>query len=190
MPLDCQLVAVWPVTYSDWAAVATIIASAIGVGAAVVALITYRHGVSNAASAHMHELFKSYMLERLACERERCGQASSSMISFRLYALEEMAVWLDAQRKFQWGAPQLDAKSMAAWDGVIDTHLKAQNESQEIQQAILENLRTFPTCYGPEFMTRAAAVLGADELAKWVQAGCPRDKTPNDWLAKDISLPR
>lgn len=134
---------------ADWASAATIVAAIVAVPSVLVAVVSYR-GTSRAARlAHMHKLFGDYL--RLKFDHEsRVGPsniAQGEMVSFKLYSLEEMTLWLEKERR------TLDhlfnrrgyRAALRAWDETIAFHIGKE------PQATYNSMKEFPTAFTDKF---------------------------------------
>lgn len=185
-PLLPTLAGLTPADWSILANLATILGVAVAVLAGLIALRTYRSSNRNADNAHMHALFRDYQRIRfdheLACSQGSDGEGLSDVAaSIKLYVLEEMWVWVAAQRRryHDWfGVRDLKRvrwrrQSLNAWCATINSHIKID------QAEVLENLEANSDCYSPGFLQYLAANF-EDPRFKALQAIKPKPEIRGD----------
>ncbi|WP_037460654.1 hypothetical protein [Sinorhizobium fredii] len=165
------------------------LATALGIPLALyggwVALQAYRSDKRIAANAHMHNLFQSYLTDVLTDARDAREQITSreterpevfikeQMAGLKLYALEEMFVWIKDQ-EFLHKLPVLNpltrrrrqfrTDAFNAWKATIRLHAKLDASMVKF------SVKGYTTCYSVEFLEFVAEALGDPEIDRLVQA--------------------
>lgn len=138
-----------------------------------------------ARQAHMHTLFRDYL--RMRAEPNPATTLNEK-VSFKLYALEEMFYWIQAERalaRWRWVFKRKTLAKQRAiagtWEATVAHHLKYDAE------ATAKGLQEFRPCYGPEFFAWATSILA--QVRPESPAG-GRDRLLARFLRKFMRRPR
>jgi hypothetical protein len=138
---------------------------------AVIAYFTFELTATGARQAHMHSLFRDYLRLRVEIETNQATLSASSsislaqinnrlnasLISFKLYTLEEMLQWTHRERTRTWLNKRRSKSYIDGWEATIVHHL------HENAEATIASLIEYDKCYGDEFIRFAADTLRDDE---------------------------
>jgi hypothetical protein len=160
------------------ASLATAFGLPLGVVAAYVATRSYVRTTRNADDAHMHGLFRDYLLRRLDFVGPRADDidlanlpaADRDMMVFRLYVLEEMFGWLGRQWVNQRRPSRFHGRKsreayarrldyLLGWRKTIQHHLTVDQPN-----ATSQNLIKHGKYYSTDFLLFAAEGLKSDAL--------------------------
>lgn len=150
--------------------VATALSLPIAGLAGLIALFSYWASRRAAADAHMHALFKEYLLARLEHDRRAVPSAAASgdagegkdvegqLAGLKLYALEAMWQWVRTNdhpflRKFgaaRRGPLRNRLDVVDAWRATVVVHLN--QDCREVRRSIWE----YPDCYSLSFLNFVA----------------------------------
>jgi hypothetical protein len=158
-----------PDTWEETAQVATAVGLPVALLAGAIALVSYRTSRRAAGDAHMHGLFREFLIARLESDRspnatETAFDGTSrgkweksvrgQLAGLKLYALEAMWEWVRTQeRAWLMRAPftlirpwrtRLDM--LASWRSTIIVHLNQESEE------VLLSIRDYADCYSLSFL--------------------------------------
>ena len=161
---------------------ATILGFFVAIFAGVVALRAYISNTRAAANAQMHGLFRDYLrlrfdyashtIDEKATENPLGEQLLSQLAGLKLYALEEMYVWIRREegllRSFA-GFPlrkterRYQQDIINSWKATILTH------THQEEAAVLASIVDYTRCYSVEFLKFLASDWKHGELTRLVE---------------------
>lgn len=187
----------------DWLGIAvSLLALLLAVAGGVIAYRSYQSGRADAAHSHMHNLFRDYLRLRFdysahakeaghALDAKFAGSPPGSsaknlrdqMISYKLYALEEMFAWVSRQRSLSdsvisrpWAKDRRQAlkDQIDSWEETILVH--THNEWRDVRS----NLFDYTRCYSIGFLCLVSKDWKLDTgLRDWV--ALHKKAVENDW---------
>lgn len=163
--------------HGAWADVATIGSLPVAAVGIVIAAVTYFSSVDSGRLAHMHGLFGEFLRSELEIKlaEMQSGKAQeegkdvqgwrdsldgenllASRLGFRLYALEEMYLWVRDERR-SWvmqfrSRERLD--TVAGWERTIASHIRSPSS-----ESLLTHIDLFGDCYSADFLLFLANCL-------------------------------